>query len=238
MAFGVLSVGWVFLQQVRKKEVSPELVAAAFLALPYAHYAYSRADIGHLALEIFPFLIAYLIIIAKKDDKTKCSLVFLPCSTSVYLMYVYHPGWQYRNHIQPVAIKISGSTLFVDQETAKDVALLRRLADEYAPHGESILAMPFWPGADALLERPSPIREIYPLLPVSNSFQQQEIQQIKTSKPQCVLLLDVPLDWRDDLRFKKTHPLIYQYILERFEPVAGFANPPYFIYNAKQDRPE
>ncbi len=150
-------------------------------------------------------------------------------------MYAFYPEWQYRKGANPIPVAISGSTVFVDQGIANNIALLRVLADKYAPHGEGILAVPFWPGAYALLDRPSPIKEIYPLLPVSHSFQEEEIQQIKTSKPQCVLLLDAPLDGHDELRFRNTHPLLYQYIIENFEPVSGLAEPPYFLYQAKQN---
>ena len=49
IVFGVLSIGWVLLHRFQNKQDSPALVAAAFLAPPISHYAYSRADVGHLA---------------------------------------------------------------------------------------------------------------------------------------------------------------------------------------------
>ena len=48
LAFGGLSLVWVVYRKFRKEAVSPVLVASAFLALPYAHYDFSRADVGHM----------------------------------------------------------------------------------------------------------------------------------------------------------------------------------------------
>ena len=49
-----LGMFWVVRQKLQRKPVSPALVASSFLALPYAHYAFSRADVRHLAQGIFP----------------------------------------------------------------------------------------------------------------------------------------------------------------------------------------
>ena len=55
IAYGVLGIFWVIRQRLLKTAVSPSLAASAFMALPYAHFAYSRADVPHLAQGAFPF---------------------------------------------------------------------------------------------------------------------------------------------------------------------------------------
>jgi len=57
IVFGILGVLYVFWARLKDKPVQPALVASAFLALPYSHYANARADTVHLALGIFPFLL-------------------------------------------------------------------------------------------------------------------------------------------------------------------------------------
>ena len=130
-------------------------------------------------------------------------------------------------------VEITGSNLRVDRGTASDVKLLRRLAGQYAPEGQSFIAAPFWPGAYALLKRKSPMWEIYPLLPRSQAFQQTEIERIKMAKPGFALILDQPLDGRDDLRFNNTHPIIDHYIIDNFEALANSPHPSYRIYKSK-----
>ena len=112
--------------------------------------------------------------------------------------------------------------------------MLRSLTRQYAPNNQSFIATPFWPGAYALLKRKSPMWEIYALFPRSNSFEKIEIEHIKASKPSFALVFDLPLDGHNELRFQNTHPLIYQYILDNFEPLPNSFNPAYHIYTVKK----
>jgi hypothetical protein len=128
---------------------------------------------------------------------------------------------------------ISRDTLQVDPQTASDVNLLRQLATNFAPHGRSFITVPFWPGAYALLERKAPMWEIYPLFPRSAVFEQAEIARIETAQPGFALILDLPLDGLDALRFRNTHPLTYRYIVDNFLPLPASPGPTYQIYKAK-----
>jgi len=237
VVFGVLSVAWILWQKIQNKQVSPALVGASFLALPYAHYAYSRADVGHLAQGIFPLLVGCLVLLATQSAKIKWPLAFILCFASLWTSHVFHPGWQCHISKQCVNIEISGSNLQVDPGAASDIGLLRNLSDQYAPDGQSFIATPFWPGAYALLERKSPMWEIYALFPRSQAFELAEIERIETAQPGFALVFDLPLDGRDELRFRNTHPLIHQYILDNFELLPNSPNSAYQIYKAKGGTP-
>lgn len=233
VVFGVLSIIWVVWKKFQDKPVSPALVAASFLALPYAHYAYSRADVGHLAHGIFPLLVGCLVLLVTQPAKVKWPLALMLCTASLWMMHTFHPGWQCHASKQCVNIVISGSNLAVDPGTASDVGLLRKLADQYAPDGQSFIAIPFWPGAYPLLERRPPMWDVYALFPRSQAFEQAEIERIKTARPGFAFVFDLPLDGRDELRFQNTHPLIHQYILDHFERLPDSPNPAYQIYRTK-----
>ena len=77
--------------------------------------------------------------------------------------------------------------------------------------------------------------EIYALFPRSEGFQQMEIERIKAANPGFVLIFDFPLDGREALRFRNTHPLIHQYILDNFELLPNSPNPAYQIYKFAQE---
>ena len=85
VVFGGLSLIWIIWQKTRNKQVNPVLVATSCLALPYAHYAYSRADIGHLAQGIFPLIIGCLALLATKSAKIKWPLALILWISSVWV---------------------------------------------------------------------------------------------------------------------------------------------------------
>ncbi len=236
IVFAALSLAWVVYQKFKNKPVPPVLVASAFLAFPYAHYAFSRADVGHLAHGIFPLLVGCLVVLSLSVARFKWPLALVLCASSFWVMLVSHPGWYCLTSKQCVPVEISGSQLNVDPGTANDIVLLRQLAEEFAPNGRSFIATPFWPGAYALLGRKSPMWEIYALFSRSEVFENREIERIKSSDPGFVFVFNLPLDGREELRFKNTHPLTHQFILDNFDPVTVSRNPAYQIYKARGER--
>lgn len=233
LLFAGLSIIWVFYQRFKNKKVPPVLVATAFLALPYAHYAFSRADVSHLAQGIFPMLIGTFVFSEVYVKKYKYLIAITLFSISFFVMHVYHPGWQCFASKKCVDEEIAGDTLQINQKISGDINLLRELAVQFAFDDQAFIAAPFWPGAYALLERKSPMWEIFPLFPRDEDFEKKEIERIKTANLGFVIIQDHPLDNREDLRFKYTHPLIYQYILENFEPVSISKNTTYKIFKAR-----
>ena len=224
LVFGFLSIIWAVRQKLRGMQVPPVLVAAAFLALPYAHHAYSRAQAWHLSQGLFPLIIGCLVLLATRSAIVKWPLSITLCIVSVWGTLVYHPGWQCRDGKDCVAVDVSGDTLEMPSRTASDVNLLKDLAARYASDGRSFVVTPFWPGAYALLEGKSPTWEIYALHPRSTDFQLREIERIKQANPAFVLIINTPLDGRDELRFRNTHSEISNYIEKEFHWVDGETN--------------
>jgi hypothetical protein len=238
VAFGVLGIAWATRQRLRNKPVSPALVASAFLALPYAHFAYSRAHVGHLAQGIFPFLIGCLVLLANQPARIKWPFAALLCGASLLVMIPFQPGWRCRAGQACVTADVAGSKLKINPGTASDLAMLNTLAEQFAPGDRSFVATPFWPGAYATLERKSPMWEIYALFPRGDAFQKAEIERIKAANPGFAMIVDLPLDGRDELRFRNTHPMIDQYIRDHFEPLNGYTqNPAYQLYKSRQATP-
>ncbi|HET7062406.1 MAG TPA: hypothetical protein VFI43_09530 [Nitrosospira sp.] len=231
--FGLLALAWIFWQRWNQRKVSPVLCGAAFMALPYAHYAYSRADVGHLALGIFPFLIGSLAFLAARPVTAKWPFALMLFFASIWVMHPFHPGWECSTGQPCVLMEISGDELRIAPNTADDVRLLRKLADEYAPEGHNFIATPFWPGAYALLERKSPMWAIYALHRRNEADQRSEIARIRAANPGFILLYDFPLDGREELRFRNTHPLIHQYIIENYDLLPSSPNPLYQIFKPR-----
>lgn len=232
--FSVLSILWVVWQRLNAKPTRPALVASAFVSVPYAHYAFSRADTAHLALGIFPVLIGTFVLLGRLSCRSRWPLAALICSVSPFVMVPRHPGWACRPGQSCVVVEVAGSELTLLPSTAAHLKLLDTLADRYAPDGGSFIAAPFWPGAYAALEGKSPMWGIYALFPRSEEFQLAEISRIKAAAPGFALIYDYPLDGRDDLGFKNTHPLIVRYLGDHFERVHGYTlHPSLQLYVAR-----
>lgn len=232
--FGVIGLLWGFVRRFQGRPVDPVLMAAILMALPYAHYAYSRADIGHLALGIFPFLIGMLVMAVRSTARTGAVATLLLAVTSICLMFNEHPGWQCRIAAPCVNLEISGSPLRIDPNTAASVNLLRSLDQQYASHGESFLATPLMPGAYPLLARKAPVWAIYALFARGPAFEQQEIDRLKAASPAFLLVMDAALDGRDELRFRNTHPLMQRYIEQNYTAVPDSTMAGIQIYRPRQ----
>jgi hypothetical protein len=220
VAFGVLSLVWIIRRALQQKPVAPEFVASSVLVLPYAHYAFSRADVTHLALGIFPFLIGIFVLVQDWPRWARRLLAFAATSASLLIMLPLHPGWNCRVTEQCVPVEVGGSALKIEPLIASFLTMLKSTTDKYAPNGRNFVVTPLWPGAYAQFKRKSPMWDIYALFTRRNAFERQEIEQIKGADPGFVLVLDIPVDGRDDLRFRNTHPLIEQFIRDNFDPVA------------------
>ena len=84
--FGLLGIIWVILQRLLKKSVSPALVSSVFVAIPYSHYVFSRADIIHLAGSMPPFLLGMFALLSDQPRKIKWPLAALLFGGSLFLM--------------------------------------------------------------------------------------------------------------------------------------------------------
>lgn len=238
LVFGVFGIAWVIRRKFLGQPASPALVASVFLALPYTHYAYSRADISHLIPGLPPLLIGTLALLASQPPRIKWPLAGMFCAISLFVALPAFPAWQCYSSQQCVEANLAGDNIQIDKGTASNLLVFDRLAGQFAPDGQSFLAAPFTPGIYAALQRKSPMWEIYALFPRSNEAQQAEIARIEAANIGFAVIHDLPLDGRDELRFRNTHPLIDQYIREHFEPLTGLvSNPSFQIFIRRQAMP-
>lgn len=233
--FGVAGIGYAIWARMRKIMPPPALVAAAFMALPYAQYAYSRADVGHLALGIFPFLIGVLVFLASRPVAISIPGAAGLLLASLLVMLPLHPGRQASVAGNWIESQVGTDRLRIDPNTTKDLELLKKVVGQYAADGGTFIVTPLWPGAYAVFNRKSPMWEIYALFPRTAEFQQKEIKRIEEAAPRFAVVNDYALDGRDALRFRNTHPLVYQYIRDHFEYQEELsAGPAFQVYKSRR----
>ena len=218
-------------RRARGESFDGALVATVCLAVPYAHYAFSRADVGHLAQAIFPCLIGCILFLSGAPLVRRG--VGLACMSfaSAWVVSPSHPIVPCITSGLCKDVTIGDDHLMLDPATASDIGLIHQLVSNYAPRGRAFITTPYWPGAYALMNQRSPLWEIYATPPRTEAFQRQEIARLQAADPGFVLILEFPLDNRDELRYSRTHPVMFKYVQEHFLSVPS-PNPNYLIFRA------
>lgn len=234
----VPAIALVALAKCRLRELSSAqrlLLASALTGIPYAHYAYSRADMTHLALAVFPLLLALLAIGILIRRPIISSLGVL--AISVWAVSGFHPtlGMHLRN--QPhFEAQVSGYSIYgipdvTERLSAANAALAR--------HPEAVgnfLALPDMPSLHAIHAARIPIWEIYSLSPRDANFENLELKKLIASPPKLILISNHALDRREEFRYSRMHPLIYAWVQQNYEleaPIAGDTTPGLEVYVPK-----
>ncbi len=222
-------VGMYLIWAKRPLQTVAPLIACFFAEVTYLQYAFSRADLGHLAFAIHPLLIGLLALpmlyqpsISKKIFN---SLLVVLCSLSLLTVGKVHPV--YRKLIQPqenfVLFNLRGENLWIDTYTAKLIQTVIQINTELVSPEESFVIAPHWPAFYPILQRKSPWWDTYLAWRISEPEARKMISDLQTHRVNWILLGDVALDGRDDLRFRNTHRLVWEYIIENFQlvPISG-----------------
>ncbi|MCC2970838.1 hypothetical protein [Massilia sp. IC2-476] len=194
------------------------ILCAALAAIPYAHYAYSRADLIHLALAIVPLLLVLLGLGSALKRPVLASLMLV--GLSVLTLTLEKPQLSNLVFGKPLAsISINGSTLKVfpgEEAILQDFDRVLAAAPEARAN---FLAVPAAPGIYAIHQERMPIWEIYSLWARDPAFEEAELARLRARPPRLVMLSDHALDGNETLRYSQTHPLIYRWILSNYRRV-------------------
>ena len=211
--------------------VEPEkavIIASFFVGIVYIHYAFSRADLGHLALGIHPFLLGVMAIVVNKSRTwwqtygavsllVVITIVTVGISSPYYAKYTSPSSFQVK--------EIQGDKLWIDSYTNGIIDTATAIKGRLAL-GETLLVVPHWPGLYPVLGQQSPVFETYFLVKQLTDKQEEMVAGLKKNNTSLIILGDIPLDGRDELRFSNTHPILYQYIIANYIQVAEPRLPP------------
>ncbi|MDC6166123.1 hypothetical protein [Paucibacter sp. XJ19-41] len=198
------------------------LVAAALAGWPYAHYAFSRADLTHLALGIFPLLLASLGAAALRGVRLASVLGAALLAGSMLALSLEQPYLAHRLLSRKLlSASVTGQTLHMYPSVAKRYLACSAALAAYPEAGERFLAVPDMPSLYAIQRSRMPIWEIYSLFPRDTAFEHAELGRLQAAPPRLVLLSDHALDGRPEQRYSRLHPVLYDWITTEFEPVSS-----------------
>ena len=223
--FYISVITWLFLSKSSDVRSHSLLIAASFVGIFYMHHAFSRADLPHLEESIHPFLLGFVALlytfILQHHKSFTVILVVLMFTATVFAAII--PANPYIQKIrfkeQFIQYSINGDRLWLPKDQAAYIETIKQLvAQHVAPH-EGLFIAPHSPGLYPILHRRAPVPYTYLLFQATKDRQEEIIEDLIKHKVNWVILADIPLDGRDELRFRHTYPLVWQYIMRNFEPI-------------------
>ncbi|MBA3960800.1 MAG: hypothetical protein H0X40_02725 [Chthoniobacterales bacterium] len=202
--------------------------ACSFIGLLYMHHAFSRADSSHLAQAIHPFILGLCAgtMAVGFSARRLWALVPILALAGVTLGLWQNPFYQRFISREPWIEFDAGGEVLLPAAEARFYNCLRQFAEINFTQQDTLLIAPFTPGLYSILRRPSPLQELYFLLPATAAQQTREIQELGSKQVNWALLSTASLDRRDDLRFSATHRLLWDYLAAQFEPLRLECLPP------------
>jgi hypothetical protein len=196
----------------------PVFAAAVLLALPYAHFAFSRADPSHLANGIAPVLLGLFAWPRSGAARAwpHATVAALVLATSLVVMAPLHPGVAGRWSGDWVEREVAGERLRVAPSTAHQLDLVARLVEGIEPGSRQVLIAPYWVGMYPAFGLRSPVWEIYALAPQGEAFERAEIGRLDAAGTRLAIVQRNALDGREELGYANTHPRLYAHLQREF----------------------
>lgn len=207
---------------IEKKRLreSALFIASGFIGVMYMHYAFSRADINHLAQGLHPFLLGMMALpFTRFESKPlfRKAVILVLLVVSLFSVGLVSPFYRWISDPDSyVPVVINGDKFLLKKNTAQIITTVEKINRELVKEGEQLLIAPHWPTLYPLLQRKSPLWESYFLHQRPVAMQDDMIQQLKKQKTNWVILGDVPIDGHNELRFKDTHRLVWEYVTREY----------------------
>jgi hypothetical protein len=202
-------------------------IACAYVGLFYLHHAFSRADFSHLAQVIHPFTLgalAWLGFLGARKSYDWAAVVLL-IAAALFTVGRQTPIYQRITSATPWVSFDAGGKIFVPTSTNQLLTCLRKFAAENIASREGILIAPFEPMLYPILGHESPLWDLACYFPATTQRQETMIHELAAKNVNWAIISDTLLDKREDLRFSATHKLVWQYLMENFEPIESACLP-------------
>jgi hypothetical protein len=226
-AFALLGAWRAWRLEAAERARAAPFVAAVLLVPMYAHLAFSRADLSHLASSIAPLLVGLLAWPGRGDGRglSKAGLASLGVllAATAILVVPRQPGVQGRIDDWQ-AVDVRGTRLHVPRYYADQWRALSQALHAAGDPRDGVLLAPNFPGGYAAFGLRAPNWENYALFARDAAFEEAEIARLRGAGLRLAVVEDHALDGRDDLRYRHTHPRIHAYLQAHAERIERKGN--------------
>jgi len=216
LIFYVAAFAWIVITPAAME--NPLLVASCLVGVFYAHHAGSRSDLAHLCQVMQPFLLGlFAVIFGLQNSMLSAVLIAALAVVGYFTTRTINPLIRkIENPEQFIKYDVNGDKLWLPQNQVHLLTHLKNAVEKHLHPDDSILIAPFTPGLYPILRKETPVRSDYLLHPEPTSFQNELIQDLEANHVNWALIQDHPLDGRDELRFKNTHAVLWDYLSAHF----------------------
>ena len=200
------------------------LAASVIVGLTYMHHIFARADIDHMAEGIQPLLIGVAVLpFLMKARGAKifgAAMVAVVLAITFVLIVERNPYYKKSTSDYYSRAEILGEEFEVSPANRLHLKIVKLLDKALIPPGEPVLVAPYFTMFYPIMERRSPLWNIY-IIPVKESEERQRemIDELKAKNVNWLILSDIPLDNRDEGRFRFSHNLLWNHFMADFEPL-------------------
>jgi hypothetical protein len=222
-------------KKVRLNSESTPFFAAAAIAIPYLHYAMSRADNDHLGRSIAPLLLlvsALPVLVRHTLARrliTISSALLLALLSFYFISSSYFYRWIRADPEDIVVSTVKGADIVLNRRIAQLIKTVENIDKEYVQQDEGIFIGPHLTTLYVVLDRRSPTREIYLLFKETEKRQKEMISELEENLVNWAILGNRGIDGRNDLKLMNTYPVVWNYFQENFDNVSVEALPSEYV---------
>ncbi|WP_415176711.1 hypothetical protein [Porticoccus sp.] len=203
----------------RSPNLSALIISGSTVGMAYFHHLYSRCDFDHLCMSIHPCLITIVALSALLFSSAIILPVLALLTASSILLNNKNLQNSARRLIKPksdVKLALNNEFFLLPPPQANMLEQMNKFINTCSNSDEKCFFAPSIPGFYALYNRDPAAYDTYCVYPAGPEKQQKMIQELMTNRTKLAIIFDVLLDGRDDLRFSRTHPDVYDYLRQNF----------------------
>jgi hypothetical protein len=238
--------GFILVLFRRRMRLSPVFIGCIFVGVAYLHYTFDRAQLYYLAWTIPPFILGVIALTKQFTGPYRKPAVAIVWALLVGLSWTaldqapdtYFlskprawiktklPGGRGRTLAEAMRdydleeTKLNGDQLWISPATKNFISAIESIDHRLVPKDENLLIAPHETALYPILQKRSPLREIYFLFPIPLARQQEMTDELQRKKVNwAIICSEVRVDRNNDLNFRTTDNYVWAYLSANFESV-------------------
>ena len=214
------------LVRIKKPTDGPRalFVASIFIGVFYLGHIFSRSDLVYLGEGIFPVMAALLAwrIFAAPPYKKVCGFLIVLFSVASFLSAGLRSTIIFKTMVPDGGMtwyRVGKDRIWLIKDDAKYIEDVKKLVAKHIGPQEPLLLAPFLTTFYCLLERESPVYELYFHIAPMRAMEERTLRELEEKNVRWAIVADFIVDGRPEQALSRSHPLLWRYLTEHYETV-------------------